>query len=55
MNKNSRDRKELPSEQRQELRRVLKDRFEKNINRHKGLACAEVQSKLEAQAEKLWS
>jgi Protein of unknown function (DUF4256) len=33
----------------------LKDRFEKNLNRHKGLEWAKVQAKLEANAEKLWS
>jgi uncharacterized protein DUF4256 len=33
----------------------LKARFEKNMNRHKGLAWARVQAKLEANAEKLWS
>ena len=30
-------------------------RFEKNMNRHKGLEWAKVQAKLEANAEKLWS
>src|SRR6476659_2205929 len=38
-----------------ELLRTLKTRFEKNINRHKGVAWAEVQAKLEANTEKLWS
>jgi hypothetical protein len=33
----------------------LKARFEKNMNRHKGLEWAGVQAKLEAHAEKLWS
>jgi hypothetical protein len=33
----------------------LKDRFEKNMNRHKGLDWAKVQARLEANAEKLWS
>jgi len=47
--------KALPPEQRQELLRVLKARFEKNMNRHKGLEWAKVQAKLEATAEKLWS
>ena len=41
--------------QRAELLRVLKARFEKNMNRHKGLEWAKVQAKLEASAEKLWS
>ncbi len=50
-----RNKKELSPEQREELLRALKARFEKNMNRHKGLAWAEVQAKLEANAEKLWS
>jgi hypothetical protein len=45
----------LPPEQRRELLRLLKARFEKNMNRHKDLEWAEVQGKLEANAEKLWS
>jgi hypothetical protein len=53
--KASKDKKELSSEQREELLRALKARFEKNMNRHKGLAWAEVQAKLDANAEKLWS
>src|SRR5712675_3479227 len=47
--------KELSPEQREELLRALKARFEKNINRHKGLEWAKVKEKLEANAEKLWS
>ena len=47
--------KELSPEQREELLRALKARFEKNMNRHKGLEWAEVQAKLEANTEKLWS
>lgn len=46
---------ELSPEQREELLIVLKGRFEKNMSRHKGLEWAEVQAKLEANAEKLWS
>jgi len=45
----------LSKKQREELLGVLKARFEKNMDRHKGLAWAEVQAKLEAGAEKLWS
>jgi hypothetical protein len=41
--------------QREELLRTLQTRFEKNINRHKGIAWAEVQAKLEANVRKLWS
>src|SRR6266480_5124320 len=47
--------KELSPEQREELLSALKARFEKNMNRHKGLAWAKVQAKLEASTEKLWS
>ena len=46
---------ELSPAQRQELLTALKARFEKNMNRHKGLDWAKVQAKLEANAEKLWS
>jgi hypothetical protein len=49
------DKKELSLEQREELLRALKDRFEKNMNRHKGLEWAKVQAKLEDNTEKLWS
>jgi hypothetical protein len=45
----------LAPEQREELLRALKARFEKNMNRHKGLEWAKVQAKLEASTEKLWS
>ncbi|WP_243521805.1 DUF4256 domain-containing protein [Bacillus pseudomycoides] len=46
---------ELSLEQREELLRALKARFEKNMNRHKGLEWAKVQAKLDANTEKLWS
>ncbi len=49
------NKKELLPEQRAELISTLKDRFEKNMNRHKGLEWVKVQAKLEANAEKLWS
>ena len=49
------NKKELSPEQREELLRALKARFEKNMNRHKGLEWAKVQTKLEAHTEKLWS
>lgn len=44
----------LSAEQRNELLKTLKARFEKNMNRHKGIEWAKVQAKLEANAEKLW-
>lgn len=47
--------KELPAKQREELLKTLKHRFEKHPNRHKGLDWAKVQSRLEANPEKLWS
>jgi hypothetical protein len=49
------NKKKLSTEQSEELFRILKARFEKNMNRHKGLEWAKVQAKLEANAEKLWS
>src|SRR5438046_3599578 len=49
------NKKELSPKQREELLRALKDRFEKNLNRHKGLEWAKVQAKLEANAERLYS
>ncbi len=47
--------KELSPEQREELLRALKARFEKNMNRHKGLEWAEVRARLEVDAKKIWS
>ena len=47
--------KELSAKQRKELLDTLKARFEKNMDRHKGIEWAKVLSKLEASAEKLWS
>src|SRR6058998_1276745 len=55
MKKTNSNKKELSPEQREELLRALKARFEKNMNRHKGLEWAKVQAKLEAHTEKLWS
>lgn len=49
------DKKELTSEQREELLSVLKARFAKNMNRHNGLQWAKIQEKLEAHPEKLCS
>ncbi|WP_045521448.1 DUF4256 domain-containing protein [Neobacillus niacini] len=49
------NKKELSPEQLEELLRALKARFEKNMNRHKGLEWAKVQAKLKANTEKLWS
>ena len=49
------EKRELSPAQREELLRVLKARFEKNMNRHQGLEWARLKAKLEAGAEKLWS
>ncbi len=49
------NKKELSPEQSKELLSILKARFEKNINYHKGLEWAKVQVKLESNSEKLWS
>jgi hypothetical protein len=55
MNNINSHKKELSPEQREELLRALKARFEKNMTRHKGLEWAKVQAKLDANPEKLWS
>src|SRR6202790_510506 len=47
--------KEFSTKHREELLGALKARFEKNVNRHKGLEWANVQAKLAANTEKLWS
>jgi hypothetical protein len=46
---------DMKEEQREELLKTLKARFEKNMARHKGLEWSKVQAKLEANPEKLWS
>jgi hypothetical protein len=53
--KGHKTKKELSPEQREELLKALKARFEKNMNRHKGLEWAKLKTALEANAEKLWS
>ena len=55
MSKTITTKKKLSAEQRAELLGALKARFEKNMNRHKGLEWAKVQAKLEANPDKLWS
>ncbi len=47
--------KGMNAKQREDLLRVLKGRFDNNMNRHKGLEWANIQAKLEAGPEKLWS
>ena len=46
---------ELSPKQREELLKILKSRFEKNMHRHKGIEWVKVQAKLEANTRKLWS
>jgi hypothetical protein len=55
MNNIKSNKKQLSPKQREELLAALKARFEKNLNRHKGLEWAKVQARLEANPEKLWS
>ena len=55
MSKSTSNKRELSPKQREELLAALKARFEKNLNRHKGLDWAKVQVRLESNAEKLWS
>ncbi len=45
----------LSPEQHEEILRILKARFEKNMDRHKDLEWANVQARLETNTEKLWS
>jgi hypothetical protein len=51
----NRSKRELSPKEREELLGILKARFEKHPQRHKGLAWSQVQTKLETNAEKLWS
>ena len=55
MSKTKNQKKELSAKERGELLKILKARFEKNMNRHKGLDWADVQARLESNPEKLWS
>ncbi|WP_339253927.1 DUF4256 domain-containing protein [Sporosarcina sp. FSL W8-0480] len=45
----------LPEDQREELLNVLEARFEKFMDRHRGIEWAKVKEKLEANPEKLWA
>ena len=49
------NKKQLSPEKGEELLNALKGRFEKNMNRHKGLEWAKVQARLKASPDKLWS
>jgi hypothetical protein len=47
--------KDLAVKQRDELLATLKERFEKNMKRHKGQEWDKIEAKLKGNAEKLWS
>lgn len=49
------NKKKLSAAQKNDLLAILKSRFEKNMNRHKGIKWESVQSKLEKAEDKLWS
>ena len=49
------NKKELSPEQCEELLNILKLRFERNMKRHKGIEWTKVQTRLNANAEKMWS
>jgi len=48
-------RKLLSAKESEQLIKVLKARFEKNMSRHKGLAWSQIEARLKANPEKLWS
>ncbi|MEO9031606.1 MAG: DUF4256 domain-containing protein [Ginsengibacter sp.] len=55
MNNKKDTKKQLSSQEVDELLSILKVRFEKNIKRHNGIAWTKVQAKLTGNIEKLWS
>ena len=55
MNNSTSNKKQLSPAQREELLKVLRARFEKNMNRHKGFEWTKLQATLEANSEKMWS
>lgn len=55
MNSIKSNKRELSSGQRKELLEMLKTRFEKNMDLHKGIEWDKVQGRLEAHTNKLWS
>lgn len=54
MNSINKDEKVLSPEERKELLRVLKERFENNMKRHQGLEWSKLLEKLNSDNEKLW-
>jgi len=55
MAKKTGNKKKLPQIEYEALLETLKERFEKNMNRHKGFNLGKVQAKLEAKPDKMWS
>src|SRR5688572_31357638 len=55
MARNKSNTKGLSPKQQEDLLKLLKARFEKNMNRHKGIDWDKVRSRLESNPEKLWS
>lgn len=55
MSKTKIEKKDLLPQQREQLLKTLKSRFEKNMHRHKGLSWEKVKARLDAHNEKLWS
>ncbi len=53
--KSAESKKKLSPKEGEELLETLKARFEKNMNRHKGLEWSKVRARLESQPERLWS
>lgn len=49
------DERKLSAEERETLLKTIKERFEKNMSRHKGLDWAKIQARLESKPDKLWS
>lgn len=47
--------KSLTQERSEELLEILRDRFEKNMDRHAGLKWAKVEDRIRVHGEKLWS
>lgn len=47
--------KEIKPKQQEELLKTLKERFDKNMNRHKGIEWVKVYARLESDSKKLWS
>jgi len=55
MSKTKSAKRKLSRDEAEEIMLALRARFEKNMNRHKGIAWQDVQRRLEANAESLWS